>query len=198
MRALAALTVLLATSTAWILPRGHQALAGSHYGAALVKPSLPKSRCAVAVLSGGFGATPGVSGMVTFEQNPSGRGMLVRGQLSGLPRKACLAMHIHEGGNLAQGCVSVGDHWNPFNVKHGPPTEVSHAGDFGNLITDSAGTAEFSVTNVMLASLTVNDVLGRAFVVHERMDDLGYGGHPLSLKNGNSGRRIACGVIGRV
>jgi len=37
---------------------------------------------------------------------------------------------------------------------------------------------------------------GRALVLHEREDDLGLTDHELSKKTGNSGERIACGVIG--
>ncbi len=36
----------------------------------------------------------------------------------------------------------------------------------------------------------------RAIVVHAGTDDLGKGGTPLSLVNGNSGARVSCGVIG--
>ena len=39
-------------------------------------------------------------------------------------------------------------------------------------------------------------VIGRAVVVHADRDDLGKGGHELSLTTGNAGGRVACGVIG--
>ena len=39
-------------------------------------------------------------------------------------------------------------------------------------------------------------VIGRSFVVHAGVDDLGKGGHELSPTTGNAGGRLACGVIG--
>lgn len=39
-------------------------------------------------------------------------------------------------------------------------------------------------------------VVGRSVVVHANEDDLGATDHPESSKTGNSGPRIACGVIG--
>jgi superoxide dismutase, Cu-Zn family len=39
-------------------------------------------------------------------------------------------------------------------------------------------------------------VIGRSFVVHKDMDDLGLGPYPDSKTTGHSGARVACGVIG--
>jgi Cu-Zn family superoxide dismutase len=39
-------------------------------------------------------------------------------------------------------------------------------------------------------------VIGRSIVVHEGIDDLGSTDHADSKTTGNSGARLACGVIG--
>lgn len=50
-------------------------------------------------------------------------------------------------------------------------------------------------SNVVL--LQVWDVIGRSLVVDSGEDDLGRGSHPLSKVTGNSGERLACGIIAR-
>jgi superoxide dismutase, Cu-Zn family len=41
-----------------------------------------------------------------------------------------------------------------------------------------------------------DSIVGRSCVIHKNEDDLGKGGHADSLTTGNSGPRVACGVIG--
>ena len=40
-------------------------------------------------------------------------------------------------------------------------------------------------------------MIGRAIVVHAEADDLGLGGNEGSLRTGNAGGRVGCGVIGQ-
>ena len=82
---------------------------------------------------------------------------------------------------------------------HGAPTDAErHVGDLGNILTLSGS----PFTPIMISdpqlSLDPNSeafVGGRAIVIHGGEDDLGRGGNEASLKAGNAGPRVACGVI---
>ena len=63
-------------------------------------------------------------------------------------------------------------------------------------MTAEGGTAKVSITDQMISLTGENSVIGRTVVVHADQDDLGKGGHELSLTTGNAGARSACGVIG--
>ena len=101
-------------------------------------------------------------------------------------------------GNLTSGCMTAGEHYNPTGKTHGGPQDANrHVGDLGNLMADSNGKAYLKwEDHLMQIYGGVNNIVGRSMVVHEREDDLGAGGNEESLKTGNSGPRLACGVIG--
>ncbi|KAL6508771.1 hypothetical protein OROHE_021330 [Orobanche hederae] len=145
---------------------------------------------AVAVLKG----TSSVEGFVTLTQEDDGP-TTVRVRLTGLtPGKH--GFHLHEYGDTTNGCISTGAHFNPNGLTHGAPEdEVRHAGDLGNIVANADGVAEATIVDTQIPLRGPNSVVGRAFVVHELEDDLGKGGHELSLTTGNAGGRLACGCV---
>jgi len=58
------------------------------------------------------------------------------------------------------------------------------------------GTAKGHVEDKLLKLIGPHSVIGRSIVVHAGEDDLGKGGHELSLQNGNAGAIVAYGVVG--
>lgn len=95
--------------------------------------------------------------------------------------------HIHQFGICRVGdpnnpFQAAGEHWNPDNQPHG-----NHAGDFPVLFSNN-GLAEMSFFTDRFHTA---QIIGRSVLIHENPDD--YRTQPA----GNSGRRIACGVIGR-
>jgi len=106
--------------------------------------------------------------------------------------------HVHEFGNLTNGCVTAGAHFNPNKVVHGgPKDEVRHVGDLGNIEAKDDGTGILQLDDHMIMIYgDLNNIIGRAMVVHKNTDDLGKGDDEESKKTGNAGARLACGVIG--
>jgi len=131
-------------------------------------------------------------GKVKFTQK---RGVHVQFEFKTNPNKIH-AIHIHEFGDLSDGCKSLGPHYNPANVDHGcfRCKTSRHAGDLiNNFQADKNGVFKFEYTDHLLS---VADILGRSVVIHEDVDDCGHGGDKESLITGNAGNRISCGVIG--
>ena len=117
--------------------------------------------------------------------------------------------HIHEAGDLSQLCESACSHFNPHNTVHGgPKSKHRHVGDLGNLTAKKEGIVKKKMYDHMISLKGKHSIIGRSVVIHENPDDLGKGGlnrkgeiideevHNESLKTGNAGKRIACGVIG--
>uniref|UniRef100_A0A6P7HCF4 Superoxide dismutase [Cu-Zn] n=1 Tax=Diabrotica virgifera virgifera TaxID=50390 RepID=A0A6P7HCF4_DIAVI len=138
----------------------------------------------------------GVTGTVRFLKLPSGINVI--GDIRGLtPGKH--GFHIHQEGNIQPSCLAAGGHFNPFNKQHGGPDDSDrHVGDLGNIEADQNGVAHIDFRDTKISFEGATSILGRSIVVHEKVDDLGKGGHPDSLKTGNAGGRLACGVVGVV
>jgi len=102
--------------------------------------------------------------------------------------------HIHESGNMDNGCMSMGNHYNPTNMDHGNITDaVRHVGDMGNLVAENSAII-YSFTDKVMSLFSDTNIYGKGCVIHALVDDLGRGQGD-SKKNGNSGARIACGVV---
>jgi Cu-Zn family superoxide dismutase len=102
--------------------------------------------------------------------------------------------HIHQSGDLSEGCKSLCDHYNPDNTTHGGPrSKSSHRGDLGNISVNKKGIVD---SNIKTKKLSLSEILGRSAIIHADKDDLGRGGNEESLKTGNAGKRVLCGVIG--
>ncbi len=133
-----------------------------------------------------------VKGSILLMQAP-GTPTLIKGTITGL-EPGLHGFHIHEFGDMSDGCKSMGAHYNPDNVNHGDLKE-GHVGDLGNIQADDNGKADFSIKANRVDLIGDRSVVGRGIVVHADEDDLGKGGDEESLKTGNAGDRLACGVI---
>lgn len=153
--------------------------------------SSPTSAASVATtnLAGASGSL--VSGKLTLL--PIRDGVRVTGDIGGLAPGSSHGFHVHEKGDCsAADASSAGGHFNPTGSAHGKAgTHVHHAGDIDNIIADAGGVSHVDthVAGVTLGGGGANDIVGRAIVVHAAPDD--YQTQP----SGNSGARIACGVI---
>ena len=117
--------------------------------------------------------------------------LMVHAKLSGLKPNGEHGFHVHETGSCASpDGSSAGGHFNPDGKPHGPQSADHHAGDLPALKADAQGQVDqkFMLMGVGLAEGPLS-VVGRAVIVHAQPDD--YATQP----TGNSGARIACGVI---
>jgi Cu-Zn family superoxide dismutase len=130
-------------------------------------------------------------GDVDLVQTPAG--VLIKLQLKGIgPGEH--AFHIHAVGKCDAPFESAGPHFNPTNHKHGVLSGQGHAGDMPNLHVPQSGELSVEMLNaaITLDKGKPNSVLdndGSSLVIHAKADD--YKTDP----SGNSGDRIACGVI---
>jgi Cu-Zn family superoxide dismutase len=123
-------------------------------------------------------------------------GVRFSGKLTDLP-PGPHGFHIHENGKCdAPDFESAGGHFNPTGKHHGDKNpDGPHAGDLGNIGVRANGMIDVSVlaTGVTLQS-GANSLLkpgGTSLVLHESPDDA------MTDPSGNSGARIACGILTR-
>lgn len=103
------------------------------------------------------------------------------------------AVHIHQVPDCGDAeAKNAGDHWNPTHEDHGQlDIAPFHLGDIGNIDIgpDGSGTLKITTPRWSVDTGKESDVLRHAIVVHASVDDL------KTNPSGNSGGRIACGVI---
>lgn len=134
------------------------------------------------------------SGYILFQEKKNYCEIEVK--LEGLP-PGKRGFHIHEKGNLLDGCQSLCAHFNPGNKNHGGLNEKeSHVGDLGNIEVNSKGKVDCKIKAKYIKLRGKNSIIGRSVVIHQKEDDCGKGNNEESLITGNAGKRIACGIIG--
>ncbi|HTN50346.1 MAG TPA: superoxide dismutase family protein [Burkholderiaceae bacterium] len=156
-----------------------------------------KGPYAQANVQGGEGSR--VWGRVTFHQpeerssfsGASAGKTVVRVDINGLPPNRKFGFHVHEKGDCTGDFTGAGGHFNPGGKPHGAQgSGERHAGDLPNLESNGEGVANaVFTTDLLTVAPGPNSVVNRAIVIHQNPDD--YRTQPA----GNSGPRIACGVI---
>lgn len=131
----------------------------------------------------------------TLTLRDAGGRIALSGRLTGLPRNTH-AIHLHTVGKCeAPKFESAGSHWNPTGREHGTENPNGpHLGDFPNVTAGPDGSVQLEAVSPGGTLKDANPLLdndGASVVVHAKADD--YKTDP----SGNSGDRIACGVVGR-
>jgi Cu-Zn family superoxide dismutase len=132
-------------------------------------------------------ADSGITGTVQFTEE--GDSLVVSGSIIGLVPGQAYGIHVHMVGDCSAPDSS-GPHFHADETHGNPFGDVKHRGDLPNVQTDANGVGHLSFATDDL-SLDPGDrsIIGRSVVMHALPDDY------VSQPAGNSGERIACGVI---
>lgn len=124
------------------------------------------------------------------------RGVRLIVDVKGVP-PGVKGIHIHSVGRCdPPSFESAGPHFNPTQAQHGAQNPRGpHAGDLPNITVDASGQGHLEITELRVTlekgSTSLFDADGSSLVLHADPDDL------RTDPAGNSGKRIACGVIVR-
>ena len=134
---------------------------------------------------------PNIKGEVYFKQTKDG--VIVTTSIYGLPtshtkcQNGVFGFHIHEGeectGNSKDPFANAKGHYNLNNCPH-----PYHTGDLPPLFENNG----YAYMSVLTNRFTVEDVIGKVIIIHDRQDDF------TTQPSGNSGEKIACGEIKRL
>lgn len=118
--------------------------------------------------------------------------LTLSGTLRGLP-PGTHGIHLHTVGRCEAPFKSAGDHWNPTNRHHGTENpQGPHLGDLQNITVAADSSAPVAVRSpggTLRGANPVLDADGASLVIHADADD------NRTDPSGNSGDRIACGVV---
>jgi Cu-Zn family superoxide dismutase len=166
------------------------ALAGCAAGDSGVVRAAPVPTAAFAPIKASDGRVVARAGV-----RAAGHSLRVRIDAAGLA-PGTYGVHLHAVGRCdPPAFASAGPHWNPAARQHGKDNPMGmHMGDLPNLVVGAGGRGgyEFAIADAPLAGPSADALLdadGAAVVIHAQADD--YRTDP----SGNSGARIACGVL---
>lgn len=106
-------------------------------------------------------------GSIFFEYARNGS-LHVYGKLANILRSATglNGLHIHEHGDLTQGCTSAGSHFNPTGRNHGyKGSSERHIGDLGNIHVNGLDTTAIDIYDELIQLYGTNSIIGRSIVV---------------------------------
>jgi Cu-Zn family superoxide dismutase len=136
---------------------------------------------------------PKLSGTVTFTQLADA--VRVEVNVAGADHPGPHGIHLHENGKCehdpaGKHYTSAGGHFNPTAAPHAcRESSIHHAGDLGNVEIQPDGSGHLVVVTAMLSSRGPNSPIGKAVILHAGTDDC------KTQPAGNSGGRLACGVV---
>ena len=133
------------------------------------KPCNSKDCSGIAVLAEN---NNGVKGIVKFKEERNG--VKIKYDITGLDDGEH-GFHIHQYGDLTDGCTSACSHFNPYNSTHGGlHSKIRHLGDLGNIFSkNNISKGSMFARNISLSSCDETSILGRMIIVHKDKDDLG-------------------------
>lgn len=138
--------------------------------------------CASAEIKGSA-EYPNISGTVKLYRTAAG--VIVYAEVAGLPEDGGIfAFHIHSGGECAGNAedpfADAGAHYDTKGRPH-----PYHAGDLPPLFSNGGRALSVFLTD----RFSADEAVGKTVIIHSRPDDL------MTQPSGNSGEKIACGVI---
>ncbi len=153
--------------------------------------SILRGRAGAEAKIAGSGDYCNISGTVRFYQ--TNVGVVVYAEINGLPqggqmcRERIFGFHIHEGtdcgGSMDNPFANTMSHYNPNGCEH-----PYHAGDMAPLF----GNRGFALSLFLTDRFSVDEIIGRTVAIHDSPDDF------TTQPSGNSGTKIACGVIRKI